>query len=182
MAPRLSSALALIAALASPALAQGARFGIGAGVVVPLEVRVDGRRPTVAPGPVLLVSVDRALHPALDVGAWLNVASITAEARDEQVNLFGVGLAAHYARPTPTLGGVLRLGGGVGYRQLFADASGYDRVRGLALNADVELSGRLAPGLLGFVEVGALSQPLGENREASVTFLPMPYLVVGALF
>jgi hypothetical protein len=70
----------------------------------------------------------------------------------------------------------------VGYRRLFADATPYDRVEGVAVDADAEYSHPLEGGLVGQVELGVLSQPWGGNGTTTVVFAPIPYATVGAVF
>ena len=169
----------LLLLVATSASARDTRFGLAGGLVVPLDLRVDDRQPDAEPGPLLVVSFDQRVLEDLDVGFFLHVGSITAEVRDEQVNLFALGVAAHHVLPSEI--GLLRFGGGVGYRRLFADASTYDRVHGLAINADAELSKEIAPRLVGQVEVGLLSQPWGSNGASRVSWLPIPYVTIGVV-
>ncbi len=158
------------------------RFGLAAGLVVPIDLRVDGEHSETEPGPLLLVSFDHQVHESVDAGFFITAGSITAEARgEEQVNLIEIGVAAHYRWPLEA-GGLLRLGGGAGYRRLFADANPYDRVQGVAINADAEYSRPLGDDLVGQIELGLLSQPWGGNRGSTVVWAPIPYLTVGAVF
>ncbi len=172
--------LSFILLLGLPAEAK-TRVGLAAGLMVPVELRVDGDSPETTPGPLLVVSFDDLIRPDLDLGIFLHVGSLTAGERDEQINLVEFGGAAHWLRPLRS-GATLRLGGGVGYRRLFADVTRYDRVAGLAVNADVEYSRTLFEGLVGQIEVGGLSQPWGSNGDSTVAWFPMPYLTVGAVF
>ena len=171
-------ACALLAA--APASAGDTRFGLAAGLLVPVDLRVDDREPEADPGPLLMITFDQRVDPSVDVGFFITAGSITAETRDEQVNLIELGVGAHYVRPLA--GGVLRLGGGLGYRRLFADASLYDRVIGLAVDADAEYSHALGGGLVGQLEVGVLSQPWGGNGTNTVVWAPIPYATIGAVF
>ncbi len=174
------AALALALPTAAPA-APRPRFGISAGVLVPTVLSVDGETPVTEPGFLVVITFDAARREWLDAGLFLHTGSFTAERRDEQVNLFELGLAAHWVRP---LDGktTLRVGGGFGYRRLFADTPRYDATDGLAVNADATLSLRLATRLLGEVRLGALSQPWGRSQAGTVWFAPMPYLTLGAVF
>lgn len=180
MSRRLVPALALIVATSAGAAEN--RFGLAAGLVVPVYLQVDDDRVDTAPGPLVAATFDWRMAPEWDLGVFLHVASITAgNERDEQVNAFEAGGAAHYVL-TLDRGGVLRFGGGVGYRRLFADEARFDRVQGLAANADAELSYPLAPGFVGQIELGVLSQPYGSNGDFVVMWAPMPYLLLGAVF
>lgn len=174
-------ALLLACLCAAPAAARENRVGVVAGVLAPTRLHVDGHAAEVEPGVVFVFRFERAFAETLDLGAFLQVGSMTAERRDEQVNFFALGLSAHWVSPLP-FGGVLRLGGGAGYRQLYADAGRYDRVRGIAVDGEAILSYELAPGFTGVAEAGLLTQPLGSNGRHEVTWLPFPYLAIGAEF
>ncbi len=174
--------LALLVAL--PALAQpvdALRVGLGAGLLVPVDLQVEDRRPHVEPGPLVSITFDSTLGDGFDAGLFVHAGSFTAESREEQVNLFELGAALHYDLGVLQKGS-LRVGGGLGYRRLFADIGAYDRVQGIALNVDGELTRPLPGGLVGMVAVGALSQPWGANGKGSVRWLPMPCLLIGAVF
>lgn len=158
------------------------RFGLAAGVAVPTYAQVDDDPLTGQPGPVVLATFDWALDTVWDAGAFLDVTSITLDddGREEQVNAFSFGASVHYRLPLSF--GLLRLGGGLGYRRLFADEPRYDAVHGVALNVDAELSRNIASGLTGLIELGILSQPFGGNGSGTLYWAPVPYVALGAVF
>jgi hypothetical protein len=170
----------VLLAIATGAEARPGRFGAEAGVFVPVQLRVDGHSRNAAPGPVVVFRLDRPFSDAFDLGGVLDVGGFTADRGDEQVNFFTLGVALHWVAPLEI--GTLRVGGGVGYRRLFADARRYDRVNGIALDADVALSHPIAANFTGQVEVGVITQPWGSNGDHRVALLPSPYLAIGAEF
>ena len=156
------------------------RFALSAGVLVPTILNVDGEMVGAAPGPLVLISFDRPMSgdTPLDWGGFLDVGSFSAGASDEQVNLMQLGVSLHWRRPD-TWGGVLRLGGRAGYRQLYADARGFDAVRGVALDLSAQFVTAVSRNLKGQLEVGVLAQPFGGNEHGLVYFGPFPYLALG---
>ena len=156
------------------------RFGVAAGLMVPLELRVGDERPKTEPGPLISFTFDRIIDPLLDVGVFIHGGGFAAGERDELVNLFEFGVAGHYRLDFGEVS-TLRLGGGIGYRRLFSDVTSYDRVHGLGIDADVEYSHILVPGVIGQVRFGVLSQPLGSNGDSSVAWVPIPYLTIGVV-
>ncbi len=181
IAGRALGVVALVLGVAATGAEAKPRFGLGVGVLVPTLVMVDDAQPEASPGPLLVMSFDAEIATEADAGLFLHVASFGAETRAEQVNLFDVGLAAHWialrdARTT------LRLGGGLGYRRLFADAARYDATQGIAVDLDATLGHRVVARLVLEVRVGATAQPWGRNAQATVILAPMPYFTVGAVF
>ena len=185
MPPTVKSALVGVAcALLSPGPARadegGTRFALGVGFVVPTLLSVDGETSTAEPGPLVLISFDRAVSESLDAGGFLDVGSFSAEDSDEQVNLMQIG-GLLYWRRADTWGGLLRLGGRLGYRQLFADARGYDAVRGIAADLVAQWIGQVSRNLTGSLELGVLTEPFGANEHGTVFFGPFPYLALGVI-
>lgn len=153
------------------------RFGVAVGAVLPHDLRVDGQRHQVGPGPLVLLTVDHPLGAALDAGVFVHAGALTADHGLERVSLFEAGLGLHWVNSMSW--GVLRLGGGVGVRRLFADLVRYDRVYGVVVDADAEIAFPLVGELAGQVEAGVLAQPFGSNGSHRVEWAPFPYLAVG---
>jgi hypothetical protein len=143
------------------------RFSLGAGFLVPTLLLVDDRP----------VSADSSL----DWGGFLDVGSFNAGPSHEQVNLMQIGGSLFWRRPE-TWSGLLRLGGRLGYRQLFADARGYDSVRGVAVDLVAQYHHPLNDMLGGVAELGVLTEPIGFNEHGRLSFGPFPYLAVGVVF
>jgi hypothetical protein len=172
-----------LAASAIPAAAQerSGRVQVGAGFFVPTDLRVDGDSAEAEPGVLVGFRIDRPVAPTLDAGLFLQVGSLTAGDRDEQVNFFTFGAAISWLtalNPKATL----RLGGDVGYRRQFADLERYDRINAVALNGHAILSYAIDRRFTGVVEAGVLTQPFGSNGDHEVMWLPFPYLMLGAEF
>lgn len=178
------TALAVSLGVGGSARAEDAetRFMLAAGLLVPTVVQVDGEMLGAAPGPLVLISFDRPVggDTPLDWGGFLDVGSFSAGDSDEQVNLMQLGASLHWRRPD-TWGGLLRLGGRVGYRQLYADARGFDAVRGVAVDLSAQFVKMLSMNLLGQIELGVLAQPFGGNEYGLVYFGPFPYLALGVV-
>lgn len=178
---RLSLYIGLASALAATARAEENRFGVAAGLLVPTSFEVDGQSPPTDPGPLVTFTFDREVHPRVDLGLFLVGGGFVAGEREHLVNLFEFGFAAHLRQPLGDRA-LMRIGAGVGYRRLFADLARYDRVQGLALDGDVELSYPILPRLIGQLKLGVLSQPVGGNDVGEVYWTPIPYLAIGAVF
>jgi hypothetical protein len=180
-----TSALAALVTAGGSACAEDAdtRFMLAGGLLVPTVLQVDGEFVAADPGPLFLISFDRHLSEdsALDWGGFLDVGSFSAGESDEQVNLMQVGASLHWRRPG-TWGGVFRLGGRLGYRQLFADARGFDAVRGVALDFSTQFVKAIGPNLTGQIELGLMAQPVGGNANGLVYFGPFPFLALGVVF
>ncbi len=172
-----------LAAVAAPAAAQErlGRVQVGAGFFVPTDLRVDGNNAEAEPGVLVGFRIDRPVAPALDAGLFLQVGSLTAGRRDEQVNFFTFGASLSWVHTLDNKA-TLRLGGDVGYRRQFADLERYDRINAVALNGHAILSYALAARFTGVVEAGVLTQPFGSNGDHEVMWLPFPYLMLGAEF
>ncbi len=65
----------------------------------------------------------------------------------------------------------------VGYRGTFPEAG--DNAHGLGLNLGLNLRARWDNGFSVFLEPGFLTQPVGGNDAADVTFSPIGYAIVG---
>lgn len=161
----------------------GTRFSLGAGFLVPTLLSVDDTLVSASPGPLLIIAFDRPVSPdsSLDWGGFLDVGSFTAGDSHEQVNLMQIGGALFWRRPG-TWGGRLRLGGRVGYRQLFADARGFDSVHGVVVDLVGQYHHALNDMIDGLLEVGVLTEPIGFNEHGRLSFGPFPYLAVGVVF
>lgn len=161
----------------------GTRFSLGAGFLVPTLLSVDDELVAASPGPLLLIAFDRPVAPdsTLDWGGFLDVGSFNAGASHEQVNLMQIGGALFWRRPE-TWGGLLRLGGRFGYRQLFADARGFDSVHGVVVDLVGQFHRPLNDAIGGLLEVGVLTEPIGFNEHGRLSFGPFPYLAVGVVF
>lgn len=177
-----TTALALLVGVGAEVRGEDAEthFMLAAGVLVPTVLNVDGGMVDAAPGPLVLISFQRPMSgdTPLDWGGFLDVGSFTAGESDEQVNLMQLGVSLNWRRPD-TWGGVLRLGGRAGYRQLYADARGFDAVRGVALDLSAQFVTAVSRNLQGQVELGVLAQPFGGNEHGLVYFGPFPYLALG---
>jgi hypothetical protein len=159
------------------------RFSLGAGFLVPTLLLVDDELVEASPGPILLIAFDRPVSAdsSLDWGGFLDVGSFNAGPSHEQVNLMQIGGSLFWRRPE-TWSGLLRLGGRLGYRQLFADARGYDSVRGVAVDLVAQYHHPLNDMLGGVAELGVLTEPIGFNEHGRLSFGPFPYLAVGVVF
>lgn len=176
----LCASCALLPARHARADDEGTRFALAGGLLVPTLLSVDGETSAAEPGPLLLISFDRTVAERFDAGGFLNVGSFSAEDSDEQVNLMQIGGLFYWRRPD-TWGGLLRLGGRLGYRQLYADARGYDAVRGVAADLTAQWIRAVSRNLTGSVELGVLTEPFGANEHGHVFFGPFPYLALGII-
>lgn len=159
------------------------RFMLAGGLLVPTVIAADGELVAAAPGPLLLISFERPLTAdgGLDWGGFLDVGGFSAGDSDEQVNLMQLGASLHWRFPD-TWNGLVRVGGRLGYRQLFADARVFDAVRGVALDFSAQYLKTLSMDVTGQIEVGLLGQPVGGNANGLVYFGPFPYLSLGVVF
>lgn len=179
----MSALTALVSAGAAARADDETHFMLSGGLLVPTVLQVDGEFVAADPGPLFLISFDRHLSEdsALDWGGFLDVGSFSAGDSDEQVNLMQLGASLHWRRPD-TWGGLLRIGGRLGYRQLFADARAFDAVRGVALDFSTQFVKTISPNFTGQIELGLLAQPIGGNSHGLVYFGPFPYLALGVVF
>lgn len=159
------------------------RFGLAAGVLVPTALHVGGKTQTAEPGPILLIGFDRPVGRDLpfEYGGFLDVGSFTAGGTQEQVNLLQLGLSGFWDLPG-TWGGLLRFGGRVGYRHLFADGHAFDGVRGAAVDLVGQFIKEVSKNFVGQIEVGLLTEPIGGNSRGLVFFGPFPAIAIGMCF
>lgn len=158
-------------------------LGIEAGIFLPGTITIEDIDLDKDPGPLFRVFADMYVAPKFAVGAYGNYSSATLSKGDVEADAtmweLGVSFKPKFMINPDT---ALKPGLNIGYRHSSIDIDGFDPADGLGINLSVELQFAVNGGYIFFIDGGFLSQPVGGNSDADVTWPPILYICGGIAF
>jgi hypothetical protein len=163
-------------------LEQSFNVGLKAGVLFPGTVDVEGVDLDLEAGPLFHASVDLVVAPKLSLGAFLLFARTQPEDIDRDVSILTLG-ATIKGRFIGGPGELqLRPGIMLGYQKISVENVSDDST-GMDVGAVAELSIPFGGGFTAaLIELGFITQPVGGNDDAEITFGPIFFLTGGIEF
>jgi hypothetical protein len=136
---------------------------------------------TKSTGVLVRVFYDAYVVEKFSLGVFANLSPLGFDGTDEKATAYEFGGALKGRFPLGDGSSDIKIGVGIGYRMISSDFAAADKIKGLGIDATVEIQ-FTAKSIVPFVEVGFLSQPTGGNVGYSVTFAPIIYLGGGIVF
>jgi hypothetical protein len=147
-------------------------FQLGAGALSGGTVYIDGVDVDSSSGPIASIALDSIITPRLSIGLYAIVAQSSVLDIDGRIATAGATVKLRFGSP---MGVQVRAGLGFGYQTITFDEEVDEEVRGLDVAPILELAVPLRSSLAFTLQVSAVSQPVGGNSDADVTFYPIPY-------
>jgi len=158
-------------------------IGLEAGLWFPGTVYVEDSDLDKDAGPLFRIFADTYVAPKFAVGVYGNYSTVSLSSGSTEVDatFWEIGMAL---KPKFMLSSdvALKPGLNIGYRKSSIDINNFDPADGMGLNLSVELQFALQGGYIFFIDGGFLSQPVGGNDKADVTWAPIIYLCGGIAF
>jgi hypothetical protein len=107
--------------------------------------------------------------------------TMTWENHPDASTMFEIGFSMKPRFPLAGGAAAIKPGINIGYRHQSNPQPAGDKIGGLALDLSVEIQFQ-SSGIIPYIEVGFLSQPLGSNDYDDWDFPPMPYVGAGVAF
>jgi hypothetical protein len=162
-------------------MARSGDFGITGAVWLSGDFTGDANGITKTTGVLARVFYDAYVVDKFCLGVYVNLAPLGFEGTDETATAYEFGGALKGRFPLGDGSAAMKIGVGIGYRNISSKFAAADKIKAMGLNATVEIQFN-AKGIVPFVEVGFLSQPTGGNVDYSVTFPPIIYFGGGVAF